>query len=75
MFIVRDLRAGGDDVMLYYQSLSFHDALYARQVLGLAPAPEFAAWLERMELMTGDGRIREPGADSSALRALTAGVR
>ncbi|MEU7813377.1 ethanolamine ammonia-lyase subunit EutB [Pseudonocardia sp. NPDC049154] len=66
---------GGDDVMLHYQSLSFHDALYARQVLGLAPAPEFAAWLERMELMTGDGRIRELGADSSALRALTAGVR
>lgn len=66
---------GGDDVMLHYQSLSFHDALYARQVLGLAPVPEFAAWLERMELMTGDGRIRELGADSSALRALTAGVR
>lgn len=66
---------GGDDVMLHYQSLSFHDALYARQVLGLAPAPEFAAWLERMELMTGDGRIRELGTDSSALRALTAGVR
>ncbi|GAA2877836.1 ethanolamine ammonia-lyase subunit EutB [Pseudonocardia halophobica] len=66
---------GGDDVMLHYQSLSFHDALYARQVLGLAPAPEFAAWLERMELMTGDGRIRELGADSSALRALTEGVR
>jgi ethanolamine ammonia-lyase large subunit len=66
---------GGDDVMLHYQSLSFHDALYARQVLGLTPAPEFAEWLRRMELMTGDGRIRELGADSPSLRALTAGVR
>ncbi|WP_181782492.1 ethanolamine ammonia-lyase subunit EutB [Pseudonocardia pini] len=66
---------GGDDVMLHYQSLSFHDALYARQVLGLAPAPEFASWLDGMGLMTGDGRIREITADSSALKALTAGVR
>ncbi|GAA1241305.1 ethanolamine ammonia-lyase subunit EutB [Pseudonocardia aurantiaca] len=66
---------GGDDVMLHYQSLSFHDALYARQVLGLTPAPEFADWLTRMELMSGDGRIRELGTDSAALRALTAGVR
>ncbi|GAA2568887.1 ethanolamine ammonia-lyase subunit EutB [Pseudonocardia hydrocarbonoxydans] len=63
---------GGDDVMLHYQSLSFHDALYARQVLGLAPAPEFAAWLERMELLDGAGRIREIG--SPAVRALTAGL-
>lgn len=39
---------GSDDVMLNYQSTSFHDALYARQVLGLRPAPEFEAWLQRM---------------------------
>jgi ethanolamine ammonia-lyase large subunit len=65
---------GGDDVMLHYQSLSFHDALYARQVLGLAPAPEFATWLDGMGLMTGDGRIRQVTADSAVLRALTAGV-
>ncbi|MBW0089201.1 ethanolamine ammonia-lyase subunit EutB [Pseudonocardia sp. KRD-184] len=63
---------GGDDVMLHYQSLSYHDALYARQVLGLSPAPEFAAWLERMELLTPDGRVRE--LDSPAVRALTAGL-
>jgi ethanolamine ammonia-lyase large subunit len=63
---------GGDDVMLHYQSLSFHDALYARQVLGLAPAPEFAAWLERMELLGPDGRVRS--VDSPAVRALTAGL-
>ena len=38
---------GADDVMLHYQSTSFHDALYVRRVLGLKPAPEFEAWLER----------------------------
>ena len=36
---------GADDVMLHYQSTSFHDALYLRRVLGLKPAPEFEAWL------------------------------
>ncbi|HEY1646991.1 MAG TPA: ethanolamine ammonia-lyase subunit EutB [Terracidiphilus sp.] len=40
---------GADDVMLHYQSTSFHDALYLRRVLGLRPAPEFEAWME------GDG--------------------
>jgi ethanolamine ammonia-lyase large subunit len=37
---------GADDVMLHYQSTSFHDALYLRSVLGLKPAPEFEAWME-----------------------------
>jgi ethanolamine ammonia-lyase large subunit len=37
---------GADDVMLNYQSTSFHDALYIRRLLGLRPAPEFEAWLE-----------------------------
>jgi ethanolamine ammonia-lyase large subunit len=41
---------GADDVMLAYQSTSFHDALYLRALLGLAPAPEFAAWMARMGL-------------------------
>ena len=46
---------GADDVMLKYQSTSFHDALYLRRVLGLRPAPEFEAWLagegfQRLEL-------------------------
>ena len=39
---------GADDVMLNYQSTSFHDALYLRGALGLKPAPEFDAWLARM---------------------------
>src|SRR5246500_2819894 len=42
---------GADDVMLHYQSTSFHDALYLRRVLGLRPAPEFEAWLERMGIV------------------------
>lgn len=41
---------GADDVMLHYQSSSFHDALYLRQVLGLRPSPEFESWLERYQL-------------------------
>ena len=42
---------GADDIMLHYQSTSFHDALYLRQVLGLKPAPEFETWLEAMGVM------------------------
>jgi len=38
---------GADDVMLNYQSTSFHDIAYLRAALGLRPAPEFEAWLER----------------------------
>ena len=49
---------GADDIMLNYQSTSFHDALYVRQVLGLRPAPEFEAWLEKMGVMQGQ-RLRQ----------------
>ncbi len=49
---------GADDVMLNYQSTSFHDALYIRQLLGLRPAPEFEAWLERVGVFDGDNRLR-----------------
>src|SRR5476651_678682 len=41
---------GADDIMLGYQSTSFHDSHYLRQVLGLRPAPEFEAWLARMQI-------------------------
>lgn len=41
---------GSDDIMLNYQTSSFHDALYARRVLNLKPAPEFSVWLEKMEI-------------------------
>ena len=48
---------GADDVMLNYQSTSFHDALYIREVLGLKRAPEFEAWLEKMDITGTDGRL------------------
>ena len=60
---------GADDVMLGYQSTSFHDALYLRQVLGLRPAPEFENWLARQGLMDGADRIR-PRSLPSQFRAL-----
>ncbi|MEU4414972.1 ethanolamine ammonia-lyase subunit EutB [Nocardia salmonicida] len=63
---------GADDVMLGYQSLSFHDALYARQVLNLRPAPEFEAWLSGLGMLDANGRVRQVEPLSSPLRALTA---
>ena len=45
---------GCDDVMLGYQTTSFHDILYARQLLGLRPAPEFEAWLEKMKIFNNN---------------------
>jgi len=58
---------GADDIMLGYQSTSFHDALYARRVLGLRPAPEFAAWLARMQITDAQGRLN--GALAPAFQA------
>ena len=43
---------GSDDIMLNYQTTSFHDALYARRLLGLNPAPEFADWLQQSGIVT-----------------------
>lgn len=48
---------GSDDVMLNYQTTSFHDALYARKVLGLKPAPEFEQWLQRMQIFDDVGSV------------------
>jgi ethanolamine ammonia-lyase large subunit len=59
---------GADDVMLHYQSTSFHDALYLRRLFGLRPAPEFEAWLERMGVFDRRGRLR-PGAERRLLPA------
>ena len=52
---------GADDIMLGYQSTSFHDALYVREVLGRRQAPEWEAWLTRMDLLDAHGRIRTGG--------------
>jgi len=48
---------GSDDIMLNYQSTSFHDALYVREVLGLRPAPEFEAWLIKQGFTNENGKI------------------
>ena len=65
---------GADDVMLSYQSTSFHDAWYVRQALGLRPAPEFEAWLGRIGLLDDAGRLRapSPGLGLSSHRLLEA---
>lgn len=47
---------GGDDVMLAYQTTSFHDAVYVRSLLNLKPAPEFESWLEDMGIFSGSDR-------------------
>jgi ethanolamine ammonia-lyase large subunit len=54
---------GADDVMLNYQSTSFHDALYLRQAFGLKPAPEFEDWLVRMGVFDTPIKLRpaDPG--------------
>jgi ethanolamine ammonia-lyase large subunit len=65
---------GADDVMLQYQSTSFHDALYLREVLGLKPAPEFAAWLEGLGLMDRDGRMTRPSALAAPAMRLLEGA-
>jgi ethanolamine ammonia-lyase large subunit len=48
---------GADDVMLNYQSTSFHDALYVRQMLGLRPAPEFEQWLQQHQIFNADNQL------------------
>jgi len=51
---------GADDIMLNYQSSSFHDALYIRKLLGLKPAPEFETWLQYYGIMNKDQEIVNP---------------
>ncbi|MEN2428124.1 ethanolamine ammonia-lyase subunit EutB [Chromobacterium vaccinii] len=63
---------GADDIMLGYQSTSFHDALYLRNTLGLKRAPEFEDWLETMEITRG-GRLL-PQDKRQRLLALMEGV-
>ncbi|HEX8357720.1 MAG TPA: ethanolamine ammonia-lyase subunit EutB [Segetibacter sp.] len=48
---------GADDIMLNYQSTSFHDALYLRKLLGLRPAPEFEQWLIQQGIFNEEGKI------------------
>jgi ethanolamine ammonia-lyase large subunit len=61
---------GADDVMLNYQSLSFHDILSLRSLLGLLPAPEFLDWLGRMALLDARGRLVAPAESNALLQRL-----
>ncbi len=61
---------GADDVMLSYQSTSFHDALYVRAALGKRPAPEFEDWLARMGLEGNAAPDRIPNSMAPALIGL-----
>jgi ethanolamine ammonia-lyase large subunit len=60
---------GSDDIMLNYQSTSFHDALYVRQVLGLRAAPEFEAWLRQNGIVSADDPARLTGGMPAAFEA------
>jgi ethanolamine ammonia-lyase large subunit len=60
---------GADDIMLGYQSTSFHDALAMRELLGRSAAPEFEAWLERQGLTDARRRVR-PQSLPTHFRAL-----
>ena len=63
---------GADDIMLNYQSLSHHDLLRLRHLLGLRPAPEFEAWLARIGLMDGAGRVPSLPPNAPSLQKLIA---
>jgi ethanolamine ammonia-lyase large subunit len=54
---------GSDDIMLNYQSTSFHDALYLRKVLGLKPAPEFEQWLIKQGIVDTQGNLTSGSPD------------
>ena len=63
---------GADDVMLNYQSTSFHDSHYLRQTLGLRPAPEFEAWLQATGVMDAENRLAPLTARHGLLQAAQA---
>ena len=63
---------GADDIMLNYQSTSFHDALYIRRLLGLKHSPEFSTWLERMQLTTPQGELLNANLHHPLLQQLAA---
>ena len=58
---------GADDIMLNYQSTSFHDALYAHKLLGLRPAPEFELWLLRQGIMDSENNLLTIAAEHRLL--------
>jgi ethanolamine ammonia-lyase large subunit len=61
---------GADDIMLNYQSTSFHDQLYIRELLGLKRAPEFETWLHGSGITDVNGRLLPQTAANNALMSL-----
>lgn len=62
---------GADDIMLNYQTTSFHDALYIRQLMNLRPAPEFEQWLVDMQIVNkADGLSLQHGMPETFARTL-----
>ena len=60
---------GSDDIMLNYQSTSFHDALYLRKVLGLRPAPEFEQWLMNQGIVDEKGNMLPVNPSHNLIKA------
>jgi len=61
---------GADDIMLNYQTTSFHDTLYLRKLLGLKAAPEFEQWLKKMNIMDAQGKVQAIPAQHPMLQSL-----
>lgn len=61
---------GSDDIMLNYQTTSFHDALYLRSVLGLKPAPEFEQWLLKQGITDEKGKLAQHGVTKQLIAHL-----
>lgn len=61
---------GSDDIMLNYQTTSFHDTLYLRKIMGLKAAPEFELWLQNMQLMNQFGQLQPVDANHAMLKQL-----
>ena len=62
---------GADDIMLNYQSTSFHDAAYIRKLLGKTPSPEFQEWLESFAIVDSKGNLM-PISQSNRLLNMSA---
>jgi len=61
---------GADDIMLHYQSTSYHDVLYLRELLGLKAAPEFQDWLSKIGLLNEAGNVRSQLPSQSMMALL-----
>jgi ethanolamine ammonia-lyase large subunit len=61
---------GADDIMLNYQTTSFHDILYLRKLLGLKVAPEFEKWLKAMNIMDDTGQVQPVTRSNNILKSM-----